>query len=133
MLTFDLQRVRARAVSADIVGYDVEDLQGTIGQIDETSEELVPSFVSVDAMQSPLEKRVILPAAVIERIDHDGRKVYVDRRHEEIKKAPQSSNGETDSDDGYLGELRRYYGPGGAGYRAPRDAWTEAFGRAFGG
>src|ERR671924_269002 len=63
MLAFDLQRVRARAVSADIVGYDVEDLQGTIGQVDERSEELVPNFISVDALQSPLEKRVILPAA----------------------------------------------------------------------
>src|SRR5919108_1017603 len=133
MLTFDLQRVREKAVSADIVGYDAEDLQGTIGEVDGATEELVPRFISVDTVSSLPAKRVILPAAVIERIDHDGRKVYVDRRHKEIKKAPQSSNGETDSDDGYLGELRRYYGPGGAGYRAPRDAWTEAFGRAFGG
>ena len=133
MLAFDLQRVRARAVSADIVGYDVEDLQGTIGQVDERSEELVPNFISVDALQSPLEKRVILPAAVIERVDHEARTVYVDRRHEEIRKAPKSPKDGTGRDDDYLGELRRYYGPGGAGYRDPRDAWAEAFLRAFGG
>jgi uncharacterized membrane protein YfcA len=70
---------------------------------------------------------------VIERIDQGARKVYVDRRHKEIRNAPQSLNYETETDDGYLGELRRYYGPGGAGYREPRDAWTEAFLRAFGG
>jgi uncharacterized membrane protein YfcA len=133
MLTFNLQRVRERAVTADIIGYEVEDLQGTIGEVDEASEKLVPSFISVDAMQSPLEKRVILPAAVIERVDHEERRVYVDRRHEEIRKAPRSPNDETDSDGAYLGELRRYYGPGGEGYRDPRDAWTEAFLRSFGG
>src|SRR5919108_2568105 len=132
MLTFDLQRVREKAVSADIVGYDVEDLQGTIGEVDGTTEELVPSFISVDTVSSLPSKRVILPAAVIERIDHDGRKVYVDRRHKEIKNTPQSVNYETDTDEGYLGELRRYFGPGGTGYRAPRDGWTEAFQRAFG-
>ena len=132
MVTFDLQRVREKAVSADIVGYDVEDLQGAIGEVDRTTEELVPSFISVDTVSSLSGKRVTLPAAVIERIDHGDRKVYVDRRHEEIKNAPQSVN-ETDRDDGYLGELRRYYGPGGAGYRAPSDTWTEAFSRAFGG
>src|ERR671937_2095472 len=132
MLTFDLQRVREKAVSANIVGYDAEDLQGTIGEVDGTTEGLVPSFISIDALSSLPAKRVILPAAVIERIDHGARKVYVDRRHKEIKNAPQSLNYETDTDEGYLDELRRYYGTGGAGYRAPRDAWKEAFQRAFG-
>jgi hypothetical protein len=122
VLTFDLQRVREEAVSADIVGYDVEDLEGTIGQVDETSKELVPSFISVDVMPFLCERRVTLPAAVIERVDHRARKVYVDRRHEEIGNAPQSLNDETDGDDAFLAELRRYYGPGGAGYRAPRDS-----------
>src|SRR5919197_566117 len=133
MLTFDLQRVREKAVSADIVGYDAEDLQGTIGEVDGATEGLVPSFISVDTVSSLPAKRVILPAAVIERIDQGARKVYVDRRHKEIRNAPQSLYYETETDDGYLGELRRYYGPGGAGYREPRDAWTEAFLRAFGG
>src|SRR5919198_3593141 len=132
MLTFDLQRVREKAVSADIVGYDVEDLQGAIGEVDGATDELVPSFISVDTVSSLPARRVILPAAVIERIDHGARKVYVDRRHKEIRNAPQSVNYETDRDDGYLGELRRYYGPGGAGYREPRDAWTEAFRLAIG-
>src|SRR5919197_5712631 len=132
MLTFDLQRVREKAVSADIVGYDAEDLQGTIGEVDGATEELVPSFISIDTVSSLPAKRVILPAAVIERIDHGARKVHVDRRHKEIRNAPQPVNYETDRDDGYLGELRRYYGPGGAGYREPRDAWTEAFRLAIG-
>jgi uncharacterized membrane protein YfcA len=133
MLAFDLQRVREKAVSTDIVGYEVEDLQGTIGEVDRTTEELVPSFISVDTLSSLTVGRVTLPAAVIERIDHGARKIYVDRRHKEIRNAPESSDDETDRGDGYLGELRRYYGPGGAGYRPPRDAWTEAFQRAFGG
>src|SRR5919198_623871 len=133
MLSFDLQRVREKAVSDDIVGYDAEDLQGTIGEVDGATEGLVPSFIAVDTVSSLPAKRLILPAAVIERVDHGARKVYVDRRHKEIKNAPQSLNYETSTDEGYLGELRRYFGPGGAGYRAPHDAWTEAFQSAFGG
>src|ERR671931_174762 len=125
MLTFDLQRVREKAVSDDIVGYDAEDLQGTIGEVEGATEGLVPSFISIDTVSSLPAKRVILPAAVIERIDQGARKVYVDRRHKEIRNAPQSLNYETEKDDGYLGELRRYYGPGGAGYREARDARTE--------
>jgi uncharacterized membrane protein YfcA len=133
MVTFDLQRVREKAVSADLVGYEVEDLQGTIGEVDHTTEELVPSFISVDTVSSLPGKHVTLPAAVIERIDHGARKVYVDRRHEEIRNAPQPSTDGTDRRDGNLGELRHYYGPGGEGYRAPRGAWTEAFSSALGG
>jgi uncharacterized membrane protein YfcA len=131
MLAFDLQRVREKAISADIVGYEVEDLQGTIGEVDRQTKELAPSFISVDTVSSLRDGRVTLPAAVVERIDHDARKVYVDRRHEEIKNAPQSSNDDGNGDDGFLGELRRYYGPAGAGYRAPRDAWAEGFSRVF--
>jgi uncharacterized membrane protein YfcA len=131
MLTFDLQRVREKAVSTEIVGYDVEGLEGSIGEVDETTEELVPSFISVSTIPS-LGKRVVLPAAVIERVDDRARKVYVDRRHEDIRNAPQSLNDETDRDDAYLDKLRRHYGPGGAGYREPRDAWSETYRRAFG-
>src|ERR687887_1787432 len=98
MLAFDLQRVREKAVSTDIVGYEVEDLQGTIGEVDRTTEELVPSFISVDTLSSLPGKRVILPAAVIERIDHGARKIYVDRRHEEIRNPPRGPDDETDRD-----------------------------------
>src|SRR5919197_931345 len=133
MLAFDLQRVREKTVSADIVGYEVEDLQGTIGEVDSTTEELVPSFISVDTSSSLNGGRMTLPAVVVERCDHDPRKVYVDRRHNEITNAPESTSDETGKDDDYLRELRRYYGPGGDGYRAPRDAWTKTFSRAFGG
>src|SRR5919197_206348 len=125
MLTVDLQRVREKAISADIVGYEVVDLDGTLGKVGETTEELVPSFISVTALPSLLGKSVMLPAGVIERVDHEAGRVHVDRRREEIRKAPQPMNEETEKDDGYLGELRRYYGPGGAGYREARDARTE--------
>ena len=122
MSTLDLQKAREKAVYVDIVGYDVEDLEGTIGVVEETTEELVPSFISVDVMPSLCDRRVTLPAAVIERIDHEVRRVYVDRGHDEIGNAPKSLNEETDADDAFLDELRRYYGPGGDGYREPRDS-----------
>jgi hypothetical protein len=60
----------------------------------------------------------MLPAGVIDRVDREARKLHVNRTKEEIKKAPEL--GETGfDDDAYRIALGRYYGSGGAGFRAP--------------
>ena len=64
-------------------------------------------------------KRVILPAMVVDRVDHDSRTVYVSRTKDEIKNAPEYDDESVES-DAYRSHLTDYYGPGGAGYREPR-------------
>jgi len=52
----------------------------------------------------------MLPAGVIERIDTDDEKVYVDRTKDQIKAAPEY---DPDVDAGYRDRLGGYYGGAG--------------------
>jgi hypothetical protein len=58
----------------------------------------------------------MLPAGVVERIDTDERKIYVNRTKDQIKNAPEFDQSSLDEDT-YRKDLGSYYGPGGAGYR----------------
>ena len=61
-------------------------------------------------------KKVMLPAGVIDRVDFDDEKVFVNRTKDEIKNAPEYDDA-LSTTTAYRGELGTYYGPGGAGYR----------------
>ena len=116
MSTSDKSRFREYLVVTDIiVGYAVEALDGGIGEIDEATDELGRTFIAVKTGPWIFGKRVVLPAMVVERVDHDARKVYVSRTKDEIKNAPEYDDAY--SHEQHRLELVRYYGPGGAGYR----------------
>ena len=60
----------------------------------------------------------VLPAGVIETVDHDDEKVFVNRTKEQIKDAPEfERTSKLTLDDEYRDLLGSYYGPGGVGYR----------------
>lgn len=73
---------------ADLVGYSVEAADGSIGKIDEATAEAGASYVVVDTGPWIFGSRVVLPARLIESIDHDEKRVTIDRTREEIKSAP---------------------------------------------
>ena len=73
---------------ADLVGYSVEAADGSIGKVDRATYETGSSYVVVDTGPWIFGARVVLPAHVIENVDHDDRTVYVDRTRDEIKAAP---------------------------------------------
>ena len=102
--------------AADLTGYGVEALDGSIGKIDEASNDVGASFVVVDTGPWIFGKKVMLPAGVLSRIDPDETKVYVNRTKEQIKNSP-----EFDPDgyrnETYRNELGSYYGQGGAGWQ----------------
>ena len=54
-------------------------------------------------------RKVLLPVGVVERVDHDEEKVYVDRTKDQIKEAPEF---DTDAgvDDDYWDKLGGHYG-----------------------
>ena len=118
MTSTNQSRFREYIVSTDIVvGYGVEALDGSIGEVDTGSEELGPSFIAVRTGSPLFGKTVVLPALVVERVDYEESKVYVARTKDEIKNAPEYDENGGES---YRLELARYYGPGGAGYREQR-------------
>ena len=100
----------------DLAGYDVEAIDGSIGKVDEATNEVGGSYIVVDTGPWIFGKKVLLPAGVVDRIDTEEEKVYVNRTKDEIKNAPEFDESRF-SESNYRDEVGTYYGPGGAGYR----------------
>ena len=98
-----------RWAATDLTGFDVEAVDGSIGSIDEATAEIGGSYIVVDTGPWIFGKKVMLPAGVIDRIDMDDEKVYVDRTKDEIKAAPEFDEDRL-TDEAYRGELAGYYG-----------------------
>jgi hypothetical protein len=102
--------------SVDLTGFGVEALDGSIGKIDEATNDVGGSYLVVDTGPWIFGKKVLLPAGVVDRIDPADEKVYVHRTKDEIKNAPEYDPEQFD--DTYRQKLGSYYGTGGAGWRA---------------
>lgn len=76
------------SVDRDMVGYDVEATDGSIGKIDEASYDAGQAYLVVDTGFWIFGKKRMIPAGVVERVDDDERKVYVRLSKDEIKAAP---------------------------------------------
>jgi hypothetical protein len=115
--TTDLWTYRDASIGTmNIVGYDVEAIDGSIGKIDEATNEIGASYIVVDTGPWIFGKKVLLPAGVLDRVDTGDEKVYVNRTKDEIKDSPEFDESRY-RDDTYRDEVGTYYGPGGAGYR----------------
>jgi len=101
------------------VGYTVEARDGKIGKIDEASDEVGASYIVVDTGPWIFGKKVLLPAGVIERVDHDDKTVHVSRSKDRIKDAPEFDPDEYHADT-YRERVGSYYDEGGPGWEASR-------------
>ncbi|MGH2498934.1 MAG: PRC-barrel domain containing protein [Candidatus Limnocylindria bacterium] len=104
---------------ADLTGFTVEALDGSIGKVDEATYDVGRSFLVVDTGPWIFGKKVMLPAGVIGRIDTEARKVFLDRTKEQIKNAPEFDEARL-RDTTYREDLGTYYGRGGPGFRERR-------------
>ena len=101
--------------TSDFTGYSVEALDGGIGKIDEATSEVGASYLVVDTGPWIFGKKVLLPAGVIDRIDVDERKIYVQRTKDEIKNAPEFDEERFRDDPQYREEFSGYYTALGTG------------------
>jgi hypothetical protein len=108
------------ARGVDVTGYGVEALDGSIGKIDEATYDVGSSYIVVDTGPWIFGKKVMLPAGVIERIEMENEKVFLDRTKDEIKNAPELDE-RGRRDDAYRDELGGYYGRGGTSIETDRD------------
>ncbi len=99
----------------DITGYSVEAVDGEIGSIDEATFDIGGSYLVVDTGPWIFGKKVLLPAGVIDRVDVNEERVFVNRTKEQIQNAPEFDESRFE-DDTYRSEVGEYYGQG-AGYR----------------
>ena len=114
--TYRKTAIGSTATATDVVGYEVEALDGSIGKVDEATFDVGSAHIIVDTGPWIFGKKVMLPAGVIRSVDHDDEKIFVNRTKEQIKNAPEFDDSLT-ADESYRGRLGSYYGIGGAGYR----------------
>jgi len=97
----------------DFVGYGVEATDGSLGKVDEKTKDVQGfGFIVVDTGPLIFGKTVMLPAGVIQTVDHDEQKIYLDRTKDEIKSAPEFDE-DNFRGDAYQSQLATYYGRGG--------------------
>ena len=101
---------------ADLTGFGVEAVDGSIGKVDEATYDVGRSYLVVDTGPWIFGKKVMLPAGVVRGVDEADEKVFVNRTKEQIKNAPEYDDSMF-SDSEYRDTLGNYYGPGGGGYR----------------
>jgi hypothetical protein len=92
----------------DLTGYHVEASDGRIGSVDETNNEVGATCLVVDTGPWIFGRKVLLPAGTVRQVDHDERKVYVDRTKEQIKNSPEYDP-DTFGKPDYREHVGRYY------------------------
>jgi hypothetical protein len=112
----ETMRLGTEIANVDIVGYEVEAIDGSIGKVDDATNDAGASYIVVDTGPWIFGKKVMLPAGVVRDIDEANEKVFVNRTKEQIKNAPEYDESLAD-DEAYRNRLGSYYGTGGPGYR----------------
>jgi hypothetical protein len=97
-------------VDIDLTGYSVEATDGKIGKVDEATYEVGGSYLIVDTGPWIFgNKKVILPAGIVERVDEKTRTVFVNRPKEEIANAPEYDETRDHHEQKYRQRLGSYY------------------------
>jgi hypothetical protein len=112
MWTYREDIVDPAVTPPNVVGYGVEATDGSIGKVDDATYEVGSSSIVVDTGPWIFGKKVMLPAGVIQRVDHEAETVMVDRTKDEIKNAPELDHATLD-DEAYRTRLGSYYDDSG--------------------
>ena len=115
--TVDIWNARETSlVPSEMVGYEIEATDGSIGKVDDSTIEAGSGTIIVDTGPWIFGKTVMLPIGVVRSVDHVEEKVFVNRTKDEIKNAPEFDESLV-NDETYRTRVGSYYGPGGAGWR----------------
>ena len=73
---------------ADLVGYDVEATDGSIGKVDSATNDLSASYIVVDIGFWIFGKKRLIPAGAVTGVDHESGTVRVSMTKDQLKNAP---------------------------------------------
>ena len=96
--------------TTNLIGYDVEASDGHIGKVDEASKETTRQYLVVDTGFWIFGKKRLVPAGVVNRIDHENRNVYLSMTKDQVKQAPDFEENRTSADEVYYDKFGSYYG-----------------------
>jgi len=100
--------------TTDLIGYKVEAIDGSIGKVDEASNEVGASYLVIDTGPWIFGKKVLLPVGLIDRVDAAEETIFVNRTKDEIKNAPEFDEMNY-RDDAYRSQVGDYYYGGTSG------------------
>ncbi len=95
----------------DVEGFKVEATDGDIGKVDEATYEVGSSFIVVDTGPWIFGRKVVLPAAAIERIDLDNERIQVRLTKDQIKNSPELGVDDDYRSETYRERVGTYYDP----------------------
>ena len=72
----------------DLDGYDVEATDGSIGNVDQATNEVSNAYVVVDTGFWIFGKKRLIPAGAISSVEHNDKKIRVNMTKDQIKDAP---------------------------------------------
>jgi hypothetical protein len=109
-MAVDIWVYRETVSEIDLEDFDVEATDGEIGKVDPATFQVGGDAIVVDTGPLVLGRKVFIPVGVIERIDADAKRIYVDRTKDEIKHAPEyDPSGYAEQE--YRIRLGEYYTP----------------------
>ena len=74
--------------AGDFLGYDVEATDGSIGKVDDATDDLSGSYVVVDVGFWIFGRQRLIPAGAVTGVDHDSKTITVSMTKDQIKDAP---------------------------------------------
>jgi hypothetical protein len=104
----DIWSYKDEIAGIDLTGYSVEATDGSIGKIDDATNEVGESYIVVDTGPWIFGKSVVLPAGIIDRVDRNEETIYVNLWKDEIKNAPEYDP-EQGVDEAYRTQVGGYY------------------------
>ncbi|MFF4602983.1 PRC-barrel domain containing protein [Streptomyces sp. NPDC001339] len=104
------QDTAGHRAGTDLTGFSVEAIDGTVGTVDQHSDEAGAAYLVVDTGAWIFGRHVLLPAGVISSIDFDRSVIYLARTKKDIADAPEFDRGKHLGDDAYYRRLAGHYG-----------------------
>jgi hypothetical protein len=105
----DVWTYREATWAQDITGYDVEATDGSIGAVDEATNDTSGGYIVVDTGFWIFGKKRLIPAGAITIVDDSDRRVTVNMTKDQIKDAPDYDSSTWDDDA--RTRTGDYYGP----------------------
>jgi hypothetical protein len=92
----------------DLTGFDAEAVDGEIGTVEGTSLDAGAGYLVIDTGRWIFGRKVLIPAALVERVDRDEETVYIGRTKDEIEHAPEFHE-DGSKDAAYRDRVGAYY------------------------
>ncbi len=92
----------------DPVGFDVEATDGHIGKVDEATNEAGRGLLVVDTGFWIFGKKRMIPAALVERVDPDERRIHLSATKDQVKQGPDYDEMLRD-EESYRDEVQGHY------------------------